>query len=216
MEVTKEKVVESINTYCAERKYGSETLTESFKEKFSNSFVKKYAEKDVEESDVIADLHFNLDSAFNAGVVVKTTYTEQFTTKENEYKKQIEELNKKLGNKTNPNSEPPKFELPKELQEQLDELKRFKNEEAKKAKRKSILKIAKEGIRQDYHASFDEFAKDIDVLLDKDEKEQADAMVAKFQAISKGMIGDIKPFAPRQTQKRDEDFLSSLPKIKVI
>ena len=35
MEVTKETVLESMNTYCTERKYGSENLTDGFKEKFS-------------------------------------------------------------------------------------------------------------------------------------------------------------------------------------
>ena len=60
MEVTKETVLESMNTYCTERKYGSETLTDGFKEKFSNFFVKKYEGKDVEEADMISDLHFLL------------------------------------------------------------------------------------------------------------------------------------------------------------
>jgi TPP-dependent trihydroxycyclohexane-1,2-dione (THcHDO) dehydratase len=89
MEVTKEMVVESINTYCTERKYGSETLTDDFKEKFSNIFVKKYDKQDVEESDVIADLKFNLDTAFNASLGLKNVQDADFTKKEDDYKKQI-------------------------------------------------------------------------------------------------------------------------------
>ena len=91
MEVTKEKVLESMNTYCTERKYGSETLTDGFKEKFSIFFVKKYESKDVEEEDVIADLHFYLDTAFNASVDINAALKSEYETKENTYKAQIEE-----------------------------------------------------------------------------------------------------------------------------
>ena len=51
--------------------------------------------------------------------------------------------------------------------------------------------------------------------LDKEDKEQADALVAKFQDIFKDTIGDIKPLAPKQTQKRDEEYLASIPKVKI-
>lgn len=103
----------------------------------------------------------------------------------------------------------------KEVQEQLDELKSFKNQEAKRQKFQGILSIAKESIRQDLHKSFETFAKGVDVVLDKEDKEQANSMVERFQEIFKDSIGDIKPLAPKQTAKRDEDFLASLPKLKV-
>jgi hypothetical protein len=102
MEVTKEAVLESMNTYCTERKYGSETLTDGFKEKFSNFFVKKYEGKDVEEADMISDLHFNLDTAFSASVDINASLKSAFETKENTYKTQIQELNDKLGKKPKP------------------------------------------------------------------------------------------------------------------
>jgi len=210
MEVTKETVLESMNTYCTERKYGSENLTDGFKEKFSNFFVKKYEGKDVEQEEMIADLHFNLDTAFNASVDINSALKSSFETKKTEYENQIAELNKKLGKK-----ESPKFEVPKELQDQLDELKKYKNEEVKKTKFASILDIAKKGIRQDLHKSFETFANGTNVDLEKTDKEQADALVSRFQEIFKDSIGDIKPLAPQQIRKNDEAVLSGIKKVKV-
>ena len=210
MEVTKETVLESMNTYCTERKYGSENLTDGFKEKFSNFFVKKYEGKDVEQEEMIADLHFNLDTAFSASVDINSALKSSFETKETEYKNQIAELNNKLGKK-----EQPKFEVPKELQDQLDELKKYKNEEVKKTKFASIMDIAKKGIRQDLHKSFETFATGTDVDLEKTDKEQADALVSRFQEIFKDSIGDIKPLAPQQIRKNDEAVLSGLQRVKV-
>lgn len=210
MEVTKETVLESMNTYCTERKYGSENLTDGFKEKFSNFFVKKYEGKDVEQEEMIADLHFNLDTAFSASVDINSALKSSFETKKTEYENQIAELNKKLGRK-----EQPKFEVPKELQDQLDELKKYKNEEVKKTKFASILDIAKKGIRQDLHKSFETFANGTNVDLEKTDKEQADALVSRFQEIFKDSIGDIKPLAPQQIRKNDEAVLSGLKRVKV-
>ena len=210
MEVTKETVLESMNTYCTERKYGSENLTDGFKEKFSNFFVKKYEGKDVEQEEMIADLHFNLDTAFSASVDINSALKSSFDAKKTEYENQIAELNKKLGKK-----EQPKFEVPKELQDQLDELKKYKNEEVKKTKFTSIMDIAKKGIRQDLHKSFETFATGTNVDLEKTDKEQADALVSRFQEIFKDSIGDIKPLAPQQVRKNDEAVLSGLQKVKV-
>ena len=210
MEVTKETVLESMNTYCTERKYGSENLTDGFREKFSNFFVKKYEGKDVEQEEMIADLHFNLDTAFNASVDINSALKSSFETKKTEYENQIAELNKKLGKK-----EQPKFEVPKELQDQLNELKKYKNEEVKKTKFTSIMDIAKKGIRQDLHKSFETFANGTNVDLEKTDKEQADALVSRFQEIFKDSIGDIKPLAPQQVRKNDEAVLSGLQRVKV-
>lgn len=211
MEVTKEMVTESISNYCAERKYGTETLTDGFKEKFSNSFVKKYEGQDVEEQSVLTDLHFYLDTAFNACLDINKELTSQFTTKETDYKNQIAELNKKLGKK--PKQEP--FEIPKELQDQIDELKAYKNEESKKTKFKSIVDIAKKKVRSDLHNSFEKYAKTYSVSLDKDDVEQADDIVKSFQEIFKDSIGDIRPFTPKQIQQQDDDIISGVKPVEL-
>lgn len=213
MEVTKEMVVESINTYCTERKYGSETLTDDFKEKFSNIFVKKYDQQDVEEGDVIADLKFNLDTAFNASLGLKNVQDADFTKKEDDYKKQIEELKKQKPRQQQQQQQ--ETELPEEVKNQLKELEDFKNNARKRDKFNEVLELAKKGVREDLHRSFEKFASDFAVNLDETSEEQAKKLTTRFQDIFKDSIGDIKPLAPRQTQKRDEEFLSSLPKIKV-
>ncbi len=212
MEVTKEQVLESMNTYCTERKYGSEALTDGFKEKFSNFIVKKYEGKDVEEADFTADLHFNLDTAFSASIDLKNTLTAQFTTKENDYKNQITELNKKIATPQQPQQ---KLELPEDVKNQLAELEKFKTEQSKQSKRKEILEMAKQNIQPSLHGSFENFIADSEVLLDKDSKEQADALVAKYQKVMQPTYGSIKPLAPRQVQKRDEEILGGIKEVKV-
>jgi hypothetical protein len=217
MEVTKEKVLESMSTYCSDRKYGTETLTltDGFKEKFANFFTKKYEGKDVEEADLLADLHFNLDTAHSAAVNLKTVLDSDFTTKENNYKNQIAELNKKIAKPKEHQEEPPKFEMPDEVKEQLKELQKFKDEEAKKNKFNEIVNLAKKDIRQDLHGEFDIFIRDYEVKNDVSVEDQAKRLHSRFQEIFKSKIGDIKPLAPKQVQKQEDDFIDALPKVKV-
>ena len=208
--MTKDEVLQKANDYCTEKSY-TETLTDDFKDKFSDFFAKKYQETDADDEAMIADLKFNLDTAFSATSKGITSKQKAFEEKENEYKSQIEELNKKIG-KPQKSKE---LVIPKEIQEQLDELKRYKDEAARKAKFKDIIEIAKKSVRLDLHKSFETFAADADVSLDKEDKEQAKALVTRFQEIFRDSIGDIKPLAPQQTRKRDEEVLSSIGRIKV-
>lgn len=208
--MTKEEVLQKANDYCTEKSY-TETLTDEFKDKFSDFFAKKYPETDADDEAMIADLKFNLDTAFSATSKGITLKQKAFEEKENEYKTQIEELNKKIG-KTR---KPEELVIPKEIQKQLDELKRYKDDAARKAKFKDIIEIAKKSIRQDLHKSFETFAADADVSLEKEDKEQAKSLVTRFQEIFRDSIGDIKPLAPQQTRKRDEEVLSSIGRIKV-
>ena len=210
--MTKEQVLQKANNYCTEKAYTSETLTEEFKDKFSDFFSKKYPEAADDDEAMLADLKFNLDTAFAATSKGVTAKQKAFEDKENEYKNQIAELNKKLGKKPATVETPV---IPKEVQEQLDELKKYKNQEVKKTKFANIMELAKKGIRQDLHKSFETFANGTDVDLEKEDKEQANALVARFQEIFKDSIGDIKPLAPQVTKKRDEDVMSSLKRIKV-
>ena len=212
MEVTKETVLESMNNYCTERKYGSENLTDGLKEKFSDFFVKKYEGKDVEEADMISDLHFNLDTAFSASVDINASLKSAFETKENTYKTQIQELNEKLGKK--PKTEKV-VEIPQELQDKLDKLEKFENEQRKQDKYKAVLALAKKSVRDDLHKSFEKYAADFAVNLDETDEEQAKKLTSRFQDIFKDSIGDIKPLAPKQTQKQEQEFIESIPKVKV-
>ena len=208
--MTKEEVLQRANDYCNERSYDESTLTSDYKDKFADFFAKKYPETAIDDEAAIADMKFVLDSAKSAASKGRATLQHEFESRENDYKNQIAELNKKLGKK-----EPPKFEVPKELQDQLDELKKYKNEEVKKTKFASIMDIAKKGIRQDLHKSFETFANGTNVDLEKTDKEQADALVSRFQEIFKDSIGDIKPLAPQQVRKYDQAVMSGLPRIKV-
>ncbi len=210
--MTKEEVLQRANDYCSERSYDESTLTLEFKDKFADFFAKRNPEGDINDEAIIADLKFNLDTARSAALRGIATSKNEFETKENELKAQIEELNKKIGKKTTPKVEQV---IPKEIQEQLDELKMFRNNEAKKEKFKNIMGIAKKGIRQDLHKSFETFAADYSVDLDKDDKEQATAMVSRFQEIFRDSIGDIKPLAPQQIRKRDAEAMSALKPMKV-
>ena len=208
--MTKEEALQKVNDYCNEKSYTNATLTDGFKEKFAEHFAKRYPDAEADDETAIADMKFAINSAFSGASAIITDKTKEFETKENDYKSQIEELNKKITP-----TKPKEVQIPKELQDQLNELKKFKDEQFKQEKLKNILKLAKAGVRQDLQSSFDKFAKEYEVKLDKEDKEQADALVAKFQDIFKDTIGDIKPLAPKQTQKRDEEYLASIPKVKI-
>jgi len=206
--MTKEEVLQRANEYCSERSYDESTLTTEFKEKFADFFSKKNPDGDINDEAILADLKFNLDTARSAALRGIASTNQSFEEKENDYKTRIADLEKKLGRKQT------EFKVPKEVQDQLDELRAFKNTEAKKVKFASILNLAKEGIRQDLHKSFEVFAKDLDVDLTKEDKEQADSLVSKFQEIFMDSIGNIKPLSPQQTRQRDADAISSLKRIK--
>jgi hypothetical protein len=210
--MTKEECLQRVNDYCNERSYDEATLTTDFKDKFADFFSKKYPETAIDDETALADLKFNLDTAKSAASKGRASLQQGFESKENDYKNQIAELNKKLGKKPTTIETPV---IPKELQDQLDELKRYKNEEVKKTKFASIMELAKKGIRQDLHKSFETFANGTNVDLEKEDKEQANALVLRFQEIFKDSIGDVKPLAPQQVRKTDEAVLSGLKKIKV-
>ena len=209
--MTKEQVLQKANEYCTEKAYTNETLTDEFKDKFSDFFSRKYPDANEDDAAMLADLKFNLDTAFSATSKGLTSKQKAFEEKETQYKNQIAELTKKASRST---TQEPK--IPQEVVDQLNELKKFKDEEAKKSKKEEILAIAKKSVRPDLHKSFEKFADGVDVSLDKADKEQANALVQRFQEIFMDSIGDIKPLAPKVAQQRDEEFFAQLPKVKVV
>ena len=209
--MTKEEVLQKANEYCTEKAYTSETLTDDFKDKFSDFFSKKYPDTADDDETMLADLKFNLDTAFSATSKGVTAKQKAFEEKENEFKRQIDELSKKLEKKPKEKQ----VEIPKELQDKLDELEKFKDAQRKQDKYKAVLALAKKGVREDLHKSFENYAADFAVNLDETDEEQAKKLTARFQDIFKDSIGDIKPLAPKQTQKQEKEFLESLPKVKV-
>ena len=210
--MTKEEVLQKVNDYCNEKSYTNATLTDGFKDKFAEHFAKRYPDAGVDDETAMSDMKFALNSAFSGASLIITEKTNAFTSKENEYKSQIAELQSKIDGKTPP---PPPAEIPKEVQDKLDELEKFKVAESKKTKFAAIMDIAKKGIRQDLHASFDTFAKDYDVMLDKEDKEQADKLVQRFGDVMKSSIGDIKPLTPHQIEQNEDEFFKSLKKVTV-
>lgn len=210
--MTKEEVLQKANEYCTEKAYTSETLTDDFKDKFSDFFSKKYPDTTDDDETMLADLKFNLDTAFSATSKGVTAKQKAFEEKENEFKRQIDELNKKLEKKPKVERQ---VEIPKELQDKLDELEKFKDAQRKQEKYKAVLALAKKGVREDLHKSFENYAADFVVSLDETDEEQAKKLTTRFQDIFKDSIGDIKPFAPKQTQKQEQEFIESIKKVKV-
>ena len=208
--MTKEEVLQKANDYCTEKSY-TETLTDEFKDKFSDFFSKKYPETDAEDETMIADLKFNLDTAFSATSKGITSKQKAFEDKENEYKNQIAELTKKLEKKPRTTD----TKIPQELQEKLDKLEKFENEQRKREKYAAVLALAKKGVREDLHSSFEKYAADFAVNLEETESEQAKRLTSKFQEIFRDSIGDIKPLAPKQVIKNDMEYIESVPKVKV-
>ena len=208
--MTKEEVLQKVNDYCNEKSYTNETLTDDFKDKFSDFFSKKNEQKGIDDDGVIDDLKFSLNTAFSAASKILTSKNSAWNTKENEYKKQIEELSKKV----NP-IEDKKLELPDDVKEQLKRLTQYEEDSRKREKFEEILGIAKKSIREDLHKSFANYAKDFAVNTNEDSNEQAKKLVSRFQEIFRDSIGDIKPLAPKITIKQETEFIENLPKIKL-
>ena len=210
--MTKEEVLQKVNDYCNEKSYTEETLTSEFKDKFSEFFAKKYSEETaIDAEGILEDIKFNINTAFSATSKGLTSKQKAFETKENEYKNTIAELNKKIGK-----PQEKIVELPDEAKQQLAELEKFKDAISKKDKFDEIVKLAKKGIRPDLYASFEKYAQEYDVTLDSTSEEQAKKLTARFQEIFKDSIGDIKPLAPKVSQKREEEFVASIPKVQVM
>jgi hypothetical protein len=210
--MTKEEVLKKVETYCNEKSYTNETLTDGFKDKFADHFLKLNPDGDINDEAIVGNLEFALNTAFSGASEILTVKNNLFTSKETEYKNQIAELTKKLGKQTSPKDPPA---IPKEVQDKLDEWEQFKTRETKREKSKSILQLAKKSIREDLHSSFDAFAEDFDASLEKEDKEQAEKLVSRFQLIFKETLGDIKPLAPRQTAQVEKEMLESVPKIEL-
>lgn len=208
--MTKDEVLQKVNDYCSEKSYTSETLTDAFKDKFSEFYAKRFEGGDINDENVIEDIKFNLNTAFSSASKVITDKIKSFDTKEAEYKQQIEELKKKIQPKANE-----KFELPDDVKSQLDELRKFKDEQRLAEKYKSVVGLAKKSVREDLHKSLENYANDFKVNLDEGDDVQAARLTTRFQEIFKDSIGDIKPLAPKQVQKRDEEILDSIPKVKI-
>ena len=206
--MTKEEVLQKATEYCTEKAY-SETLTSEFKEKFSDFFARKYPETAADDEAAIADMKFNLDTAFSATSKGVTSKQKAFDDKEREYRKQIEDLQKKLGNKRET------FEIPDEIKKQIEELKEFKDEEARKAKFVNIVNIAKKNIREDLHNSFEKYAKTFNVQGDKSDEEQAKMLFQNFQDIYVDSLGDIRPRTPKQVQQQDDEEINNVPKVEL-
>lgn len=209
--MTKEEALQKVNDYCNEKSYTAATLTDGFKDKFAEHLAKRYPDAAADDETALGDMKFALNSAFSGASTIITDKTKEFETKENGYKSQIAELQKKI--KTPPTVV--EQQIPKEVQDQLDELKAFKDAKSKQEKLGNIMRIAKEGIRSDLHASFDKFASDYAVKLDKEDKEQAEGLVAKFKDIFKDSLGDIRPQKPTTDETKDAEIIGSLPKVKI-
>jgi len=210
--MTKEEVLQKVTDYCNEKSYTSATLTDAFKDKFADHFQKANPEADINDEAIIASMKFAINTAFSSASDIVTLKTNEWTSKENDYKTQIQDLQKKVKTPPTQQQEP---KLPEEVAQQLKELQEFKDAQNKQEKFANVMKLAKAGIREDLHASFDKYAKKCVIDMGKEDKEQADAFRAEFQEIFKDTIGDIKPLTPVQSQKQVDDIIASIPKIKV-
>lgn len=214
--MTKEDVLQKANDYCNEKGYTSETLTDDFKDLFATHFSKRYPDGDINDENIVAEIQFNLNTAFSATSKGVTAKQQAYDKMVEDYTSQINELNKKIANAKKKGEETSKEpQLPKELLDKLDRLEQFEKGAKKADKFKEILALAKKGVRTDLHKSLENYATDFEVSLDAPSDEQANRLIERFQAIFKDSIGDIKPMSPKMTRKQDEDFAESLKPIKV-
>ena len=111
----KEEALQKVNEYCNEKSYTNATLTDSFKDKFAEHFAKRYPDADAEDENVLGEMKFALNTAFAGASTIITDKNKEFETKENDYKSQLAELNKKIANVD-------KSDIPDEVKNKLEEL----------------------------------------------------------------------------------------------
>ena len=213
--MTKDEILQKVNDWCNEKSYTSATLTDGFKDKFAEHFLKRYPEGDLGDEKVIGELQFALSTAFSGASAIISAKTKDFESKENALKAQVEELQKKLGEKDKQGKETTKVDLPQDLKDKLEELDRFKTNELKANKFKEVVGLAKAGIRKDLHGSFDRFVEGMEVELDAESKDVARRWSEKFQSIFKDTIGDIKPLLPQQKERDEKELIEAIPKVEV-
>lgn len=211
--MTKEETLQKVNEYCNEKSYTTATLTDEFKDKFSDFFSKKYAGADADDAAANEDLRFNLNTAFSAASKGITAKQKAFEERESDYKRQIEELNRVREEARTKDGQT--VELSAELRAKLEKLEAFEVEARKEQKFKDVLELAKKEVRADLHKSLENYATDFVVTLDEPSEEQAKKLTSRFQTIFRDTIGDTKPLSPKSTRKQEEEFLAALPKIKV-
>ena len=68
--MTKEEVLQRANDYCNERSYDGETLTDEFKDKFADFFVKRHPDAGIEDEGIEDEIKFNLDTARSAAAIL--------------------------------------------------------------------------------------------------------------------------------------------------
>ena len=210
--MTTEEVLQKVNDYCSEKSYTEATLPESFRTKFAEHFIKANPEGDINDETLLGNMKFALNTAFSSASTLAASKTQEFTAKETELNKTIDDLKAKLGTITPP---PPPPAIPKEIQDKLDRLEGYEKEGRKKEKIAEVIALAKKNVRDDLHTSFEKFASGFDVNIEEDSEVQAKKMTDRFQEIFIDTIGDIKPLAPRVSQKRDEENIANVPKVTI-
>ena len=96
--MTKEEVLQKANDYCNEKGYTSETLTDDFKDLFATHFSKRYPDGDINDENIVAEIQFNLNTAFSATSKGVTAKQQAYDRMVEDYTGQINELNKKIAN----------------------------------------------------------------------------------------------------------------------
>lgn len=212
--MTKDEVLQKANDYCSEKGYTGETLTDEFKELFANHFSNRYPDGDINDENIIAEIQFNLNTAFSATSKGITAKQKAYDKMVEDYTSQINTLNQKIADAKN-KQKPQEMQIPKEVQDKLDRLEEFEIKARKGEKFKEVLELAKKGVRQDLHKSLESYAADFAVTLDAPSDEQAKRLIERFQTIFRDSIGDVKPLAPKTSRKQDDEFAASLQPIKV-
>lgn len=92
----KEEILQKVNEFCDEKSYTNATLTDRFKDKFADHFLKRNKEKNIDDESVLDDLRFSISTAFSSASAIITEKNKSFDERENEYKRQIGELKQQI------------------------------------------------------------------------------------------------------------------------
>lgn len=210
---TQAEVLEKVGAYCTEKQY---TLNDDFRSKFSEKFANANAEADINDENVLNSIKFNIDTAFSATSKELKIKDEAWRTKEADYLKQIETLKKNHKvEDPKPAETEPELKIPDDLKSELEELKKFREENQKREKRANVLKLAQKNVREDLHSDLEGVLNIMQLDYSKEDAELARQLNDNFTTLYKGKIGDVKPKSPNTNQKQYDELLKNVPKQNV-
>lgn len=186
MSKTKEEILKKVNEICEKRKFN---LVESNRVKYAENAVKRFDGESADETAIFQAMETELETAYHFQSGALANATVEFSKKEAELKKELEEAKK--AQVSNGKTEDPKtFEIPEDMKSAMEYYKKMKESESINAKRKSVYDLFIKDVNDTQKKSAETFFNTQTIGLDDDISAKATELKEAYTQIIKAEIGD--------------------------